>query len=225
MNPYYSILRTFDRAAIKRTKKIVTNSQFSRGLLKKYYNRDSEVVNPGINPNEFRTGKSGDYVLLVSRISPEKNIQLAIDIMNLVPEIKMKIVAGWVNEKYYKKLKIDRKRIEILGKVPDIELKRLYSDCLCVMQTAVNESFGMVPLEGMASGKPVLATNKAGFIETITEKTGFLLEPSPTEFAEKIKYIHRNKQVAIKMGKAGLKRAKEFSWNKKMKEMEKVLGL
>jgi glycosyltransferase involved in cell wall biosynthesis len=224
-NPYYSILRTFDRSAIKRTKKLVTNSQFSRGMLKKYYNRDSEVVNPGIDTSEFRPGKVGDYVLLVSRISPEKNIQLAIDAMDLVPEIKMKIVAGWVNKKYYGKLRMDRKRVEILGNVPDSELKRLYSNCLCVMQTAVNESFGMVPLEGMASGKPIIATNRAGFVETITEKTGFLLEPDPMQFADKIKYLHKNRPVATKMGKAGLKRAKDFSWDKKMKEMSKVLGL
>ncbi len=224
-NPYHLALKAFDRLSIRRVKKVITNSRFSAEMIKRYYKRDAEVINPGIDPGEFRPGRFGDYVLLVSRISPEKNVELAIDTMELVQNMKLVIVAGWVNRKYYRKLKIDRERVRVVENIPDTELKKLYANCLCVLQTATNESFGIVPLEAMASGKPVVAPGRGGFKETITEKTGFLLEPEPEILAEKIRYLYENKGIARRIGRAGLKRAGLFSWGKQMKLMDRALGL
>ncbi|MCK4715133.1 MAG: glycosyltransferase family 4 protein [Candidatus Aenigmarchaeota archaeon] len=221
--PDYVVSRFFDRQAVKRTDKIVANSRFTQELIKRHYNRNSVVITPGVEPKEFKPGRCGDYVLLVSRISPEKNIQLALDAMELVPDIKLIVVAGWVDRNYYKKLKFSSERIELFEHVPETKLRELYSNCLCVVQTATSEPFGMVPLEAMASGKPVIAPKRGGFMETVTEETGFLIEPTAEAMARKIDYLDKNRDIAKRMGKSGVKRARGFTWEKKMEAFERVL--
>lgn len=220
----YMPSRLFDKLAVWKSSKLIANSQFTHELIKDYYGRDSVVVTPGVYPEEFKPGKFGDYVLLVSRISPEKNVELALEVMKLVKGLRLVIVAGWIDERFYSASDFSRKGIEFIDKVSEKEeLRKLYSNCLCVLQTSKKESFGMVPLEAMASGKPVIAPNIAGFRETVTEDTGFLTEPDAETMAQKITYLDENRDMAKKMGKNGLKRAKEFSWDNKMADLEKVL--
>ncbi len=220
---YAKTISCFDKLSVKRMKKMITNSNYMKGLVNNFYGIEPSIVHPGVNPKEFKQGNFEDYILLVSRISPEKNIELAIKIMNYVMDLKLIIVGGWSNEKYLKSLKINKNKIEIKKGINNKKLKELYANCLCVLQTALNEPFGIVPLEGMASGKPVIAPNKCGFKETITKETGFLLEPDAKLFAEKINYLKNNKAMAKRMGKKGLLRAKEFDWKKQMRLLEKEL--
>jgi glycosyltransferase involved in cell wall biosynthesis len=223
---YANSIGYFDRASARRMKKVIANSEFCADFIRNYYHVEPAIVNPGIYPSEFSTGKYEDYILLVCRVSPEKNVELAIKMMeHMNRNLKLIIVGGWVNENYINSLKYDKQRVEIRQHLEQRDVKKLYSNCLAVVQTALNEPFGIVPLEAMASGKPVIAPARGGFNETITDDTGFRLDPDPKLFAEKINFLYENKGIAKKMGKMGLKRAKEFDWKKKMRDMDKVLGL
>lgn len=68
----------------------------------------------------------------------------------------------------------------MLPSISSEEKEILLSQCLCVLYTPINEHFGIVPLEAMAAGKPVLACNSGGPVETIIDgTTGFVCSPLP----------------------------------------------
>ena len=67
----------------------------------------------------------------------------------------------------------------------DRQRTELLQACQAVVYTPANEHFGIVPLEGMAAGRPVIASNSGGPLETVVhEATGLLCEPQPAEFAQ-----------------------------------------
>jgi len=90
----------------------------------------------------------------------------------------------------------------------------LYKRASLVVYTPMNEHFGIVPLEAMYMGKPVLATKSGGPMETIEDKTtGFLCANDPVEFCEIMHDVILNPERAQKMGEDGRKKVvEEFSF-------------
>jgi len=79
---------------------------------------------------------------------------------------------------------------------------------------SLNEDWGIVPLEAMAHGKPVLAVNSGGPTESVVDgETGFLLEPSAAAFATKMSWLVEHSEEARRMGVAAVARAKRYSWD------------
>jgi glycosyltransferase involved in cell wall biosynthesis len=93
------------------------------------------------------------------------------------------------------------------------EIERLYERCSALVFPSLSEPWGMVPVEAMAFGKPVLAVNRAGPTETVEDGvTGFLLEPHPEAFAAKMAWLAGHPEAARLMGAAGIVRAQRYSW-------------
>jgi len=61
------------------------------------------------------------------------------------------------------------KRVEFLGRVPDGELYRYYGECKAFLALAIDEDFGMTPVEAMAAGRPVIAFRGGGYLESVIE--------------------------------------------------------
>jgi len=94
------------------------------------------------------------------------------------------------------------------GVVSEAELIDLYARCKGLICTAVDEDFGLTPLEAMASGKPVVAVNEGGFKETVVHgKTGVLVNADRNELVRVIKNISRDPQ---RYREACMKRAADF---------------
>ena len=88
-----------------------------------------------------------------------------------------------------------------------------YSKALVVLYTPIREMFGIVPIEAMAAGVPVIATNEGGPKETIIDgKTGYLVDSNEDHIAEKINQL-KSKDIWIEMSKQAKNRAKMFTWN------------
>jgi glycosyltransferase involved in cell wall biosynthesis len=81
--------------------------------------------------------------------------------------------------------------VKILGEVTEEKLINLYSRCRTFICTAVDEDFGITPVEAMASGKPV-AVNEGGYRETVTPDTGILVNPDIVAIMAAIKSITSN---------------------------------
>jgi glycosyltransferase involved in cell wall biosynthesis len=78
----------------------------------------------------------------------------------------------------------------------------------------LNEDLGIVPLEAMAFGKPVIAVNRGGPTETIQhEVQGFLEEPTPEAFADRMAELYFDSSRAVAMGRLGFQHARLFSWD------------
>ena len=171
--------KRLDQKATRKIDKIITNSQNTRNRIKKFYNRDAEMIYPPVNIKKFKYKEPEDFFLSVQRIAPEKRIEMQLEIFKKLPNEKLLIVGapGKNAIPYFERMKkIAPKNVKFLGSVSDKKLIELYARCKAVIQTPINEDFGIIPVEAMASGKPCLAVNEGGFKETIIHgKIGLLI--------------------------------------------------
>jgi len=158
----------------------VANSINVKKRIKKYWNKDSMVINPPIKQYKFK--KYGDYYLAVTRIYPHKRIELLIEVFKNLPNEKLVLVGGYINgdhsESYAKKVLVNLPiNIRIIGEVTEKELEKLYGECKAFITLSRDEDFGMTILEANSAGKMVVATNEGGHKETVINgKTGYLVK-------------------------------------------------
>lgn len=173
-------LRIWDRQAAQRPDKLLTNSNFVKQRIKKYYKREAEVIFPpverkGLDPKKAQTK---DFYLLVSRLIPYKRVDLAIKAFNQLG-LHLKIIGSGPEEKKLKKLA--HSQIDFLGKVYGDKLKKYYSQAKGFILPQ-KEDFGIAPIEAMASGTPVLAYKKGGALDYIQEpKNGLFFKNQTSE--------------------------------------------
>jgi glycosyltransferase involved in cell wall biosynthesis len=175
-----------------------------------------QIVNHPSNLSGFHCA-GDDYLFTASRLDGAKRLKLLIEAMHLVKaDIRLKIAGSGPDEELLKQLASDDPRIEFLGFVNDCALVDLYADALAVPYLPYQEDYGLVTIEAMMSGKPVLTvTDAGGPTEIVVDgTTGFIVPPSAAALAEKIDYLHEHRQECRRMGQEGLKRAQPISWQK-----------
>ncbi len=167
-------LKKWDIETSKNVDYFIANSKIVKMRIKDFYGRDSEVINPPVDCSKFKISQiDGSYFLIVSRLNPYKRLELAVEVFNQL-RLPLKIVGiGPFKERLQK---IAGSNIEFLGRLSDKELSKYYSECRALIFPG-EEDFGIVPLEAMASGRPVIAYRGGGALETIIEgKTGIFFE-------------------------------------------------
>jgi glycosyltransferase involved in cell wall biosynthesis len=114
-----------------------------------------------------------------------------------------------------KELNIEE-NVNFLGYISGIKKYSYYKSADVCVFPSIYEAFGIVLLEAMACGKPVVASNVGGIPFVVEEgKTGLLFESGNVEdLADKIVTILKDEELREKMGEAGRERAKEFTWDK-----------
>lgn len=190
-----SFYRRLDQAAISSVDAIIANSENTRKRIQTYHGRDAEVIYPPIDTKRFTCKCYGDFWLSVNRLYPEKRIELQIESFRNLPDERLIIVGGYAEgdhagrayaQKLYSNLP---ENVEIKGEVSDSILLDLYATCKGVICTAMDEDFGITPLEAMAAGKPVVAVREGGFLESVTEGTGLLVDPVAEKLSDAIVFI------------------------------------
>jgi glycosyltransferase involved in cell wall biosynthesis len=194
------IQRWFDQRSVRNIDRIIANSKNVQGRIKRIYNRDAEVIYPPIDMSRFHSNGYGDFWLAVNRIYPEKRIEIQLEVFRNLTEEKLIIAGGFATgdhaSKYAMKLqKILPKNVTLVGEVSEQELLDLYANCKGLICTAIDEDFGITPLEAMASGKPVIAVNEGGFRETVTPETGMLTEPLQERIIKAVITVSRNPEA------------------------------
>lgn len=170
-----SYLRIWDRQAAERVDEWVAISSVVRRRIQKYYGKDATVVHPPVNMAKFplATDQPGQYWLMVGRLVAYKNFDLAIQAFNRLGWPLM-IVGTGVEGKRLRAMA--KPNITFLGQVDDQRLSELYRESAGVVFPQ-EEDFGIVPLEAMASGRPVVALRRGGATETVIDKiTGLFFE-------------------------------------------------
>ena len=180
--PLMSYLREWDSIAGDRPDKYIANSNNVQNRIKKYYKQESEVIYPPVDVERFRVNSSNsDYFLIVSTLTPYKRIDLAVNLFNRIGR-RLVIIGDGPQKKYLKE--IASENIDILGFKDDKTVKEYMENCRALIFPG-EEDFGIVPVEAMACGKPVLAYGKGGALESmIPGKTGELFYEDTLESME-----------------------------------------
>lgn len=172
LSPLLSWLRIRDFIGAQRPDVLVANSKTVQTRIKKYYRRESTIVYPPVDIPKKIPKRSPKYFLCVSRLSKQKGIDLAIQACNKLKEPLMIVGAG--SQGTYLR-SIAGFTIRFKEWVPDERMQEVYSGAKALIYPSIEEDFGMVPIEAMAHGVPVVGYNSGGVRETVIEgKTGVL---------------------------------------------------
>ncbi len=183
MAPFFmNYIRLWDAMSAERVDKFIANSDFVSRRIAKYYRKKSVVINPPVNVNNFyvenNKNKRGDYFLMVGRLIAYKRHDIAIKAFNELG-LPLKIIGRGPEMKRLKKMANDN--IEFLGRVDDKELPKYYANCKAFIFPQ-EEDFGIVAIEAMASGRPLIAYRGGDIVEHLEEgKTGVFFENQKSE--------------------------------------------
>jgi glycosyltransferase involved in cell wall biosynthesis len=161
-------LRAWDVRTSDRVHAFIANSHNVAARIQSFYNRSSEVLHAPVDTSSFRMSTENDRSFLaVSALVPYKRIDLAIQACQKMGRT-LKIVGTGPDESKLRSMA--GPDVRFLGWLNDTDLALAYRHCRAVLFPGV-EDFGIVPLEAMASGKPVVAFARGGALETIIDGT------------------------------------------------------
>lgn len=163
---FMNYIRVWDRVSAERPDVYVANSKFVSGRIKKYYKKDSTVINPPVNVEKFFIGeKTGDYFLMVGRLMTYKRFDIVIEAFNRLGW-KLKIIGRGPD---FKRLaKMAKSNIIFMGRLSEEELARTYSEAKAFIFPQ-EEDFGIVAIEAMASGRPLIAFRGGDIVEHVID--------------------------------------------------------
>lgn len=172
-------LRQWDVTTATRVDYFVANSQNVAERIGKYYRRAAAVIHPPVDTASFRPGvgaQADDFYLCAGQLTAYKRADVAIEAFNRLGKTLVVIGDGEMREKLRRRA---APNIKFLGWVGQDTLREYYARCRALIFPG-EEDFGIVPLEAMASGRPVIALGRGGALETVIPgETGVLFhEPS-----------------------------------------------
>jgi glycosyltransferase involved in cell wall biosynthesis len=170
---FTNYLRKWDLKSASNVDFFIANSHHIAEKIKRIYNRDAEVIYPPVDVDKFEVGENKkDYYLTASRMVPYKRLDLVIDSFNELPD-KNLIVIGSGPEKE-KLISKGSSNIKIIGHQDTDSLKE-YMQKAKAFVFAAEEDFGIIVVEAMACGTPVIAWNYGGTGESVIDgETGIL---------------------------------------------------
>lgn len=207
------------------------------GGLLRGLNGNYEVLHPGIDWHGVEpTWQYEPYFLVAGRIMWTKNVETAIHGFMRFKKMRPAqrpfrlIVAGAVDVKsqpylaYLREIAQHREDIEFVISPSDQVLDGLYANCYAALFPPFNEDWGMVPIEANAYGKPVIAVNRGGPLESqVHGKTGYLVAAEPEAFAKAMASLAENERLVRTMGEHARQHALKYDWSHFVARMDEVL--
>lgn len=226
-----------ESAGTRSADRVLVNSRFTVAQFRRVFpsiRREPGVLYPGIDCELYApipaAGLNGFAILSINRFRSGKKLELAIRTLAVLRErlpagtfagVKLVMAGGYDpafrdSAQTMEKLKALAaesglsEKVQFVENPTDAVRLELLARCNCVVYTPEYEHFGLVPVEGMASGRPVIAVSNGGPAETIVHgETGFLCRPEPEVFAEAVLQLIRDRGLALRMGENGRRRVRD----------------
>lgn len=219
-------IRLWDYVSAQRIDATVANSKYIARRIKRFWNRDSQVIYPPVDTERLKPSglPAEDFYVVFSRFVPYKRIDLAISACGELGR-KLVVIGGGSQEKELKELAAGYKNasIEFTGRISDQQVQKYLQKCRALIFCA-EEDFGIIPVEAQACGRPVIAYKKGGTFETVIDGiTGVHFEKQETESVKNsiLRFEELEKNETFKVDQI-VAHAKKFSAERFRKEIEEV---
>ena len=202
------VRKRIDIINVRGSDQILSNSHYTKKQIAKVYKRKSSVYYLGVDTSIFKplkVTKKWDILFVGSKH--------LVDGLSLYEESKKHLTQN---------LKIRVLNVEEEWISNKREMSRIYNQSKILLCLAHKEPFGLMALEGMACGIPIIAVNEAGYKETvINNKTGFLIKRDPQELAKKIEILLKDKRKYTRMSMQSKEIARQnWNWKKQTLKFE-----
>ncbi|MGB6066217.1 MAG: glycosyltransferase [Desulfomonilaceae bacterium] len=239
LDSYLNAMDLYDKAG--KPERIVANSRFTAQYLQQVYKRSvTDVVYPGVNLDDFvpiwppplepmlgkrlenRLSSDENVFVTIGQLWAHKRINLVIEAIRLVDDAQLYVIGDGPEREPLADLahRIGvADRVFFLSGLSNLELRITLARCLAVVFVPKNEPFGIVALEAMAAGRPLICADEGGFTEVVDESCAFLVPPRLDLIAEKMSFLRSNRAAALRMGEAGRGKASLYTWDRTASEL------
>ena len=161
-------IKEWDIKSLNRVDFFISNSNFVKERIQRIYNRKAKVIYPPVDIKKFQLyEQKEEFYVTASRLVPYKKTKLIVEAFNAMPNKKLVVIGD--GEEYEKIKKIAKDNITLLGYQSDEVLVSYIQRAKAFIYAAI-EDFGIVPVEALSCGTPVIALNQGGTAETIIDK-------------------------------------------------------
>jgi glycosyltransferase involved in cell wall biosynthesis len=218
--------------SLRQTTRLLANSEFTREYMKTTFGLEAPVCHYGVDHESFHP-LSGinkeDFVLSVGELSPRKGFDFIVDSLGHIPageRPRLRLVCNVVklSERSYveglaAQYGVD---LQVLTNLNSSELAVQYNKARLCVYAPVLEPFGLVPLESMSCGTPVVGVREGGVQESIVHRrTGLLVERNPVQFAAAVQHLLCNPSLASEYGRNGREYVlRNWTWDQAMATLE-----
>jgi len=231
---YRSALKHYDRRNTRSAVRILVNSKFTCSAVRHIYQVEPQVSYHGVDAQLFHPQhvEKENLVFSVGSLTPLKGFDFLIQAISEIPFQKrpvFTIASNFHNpqEKHYLETMASRLGVELrlLGNITDERLVDFYNRAQVTIYSPIREPFGLVPLESMSCGTPVVAVREGGILESIKHgETGFVVERNPARFAAALEQLLDDPALAAEFGKRGREHILKFwTWEQRINTLEEHL--
>ena len=226
---------------LKRVNAVISLTQNMKDKIHEISNRNAFVIPNGIDLSRFGGLSHQDTdtlavngertILFVGRLHPLKGVNYLIEAMSAIirknPKVKLLLVGDGEERQNLGNLVIDQglsKCVTFIGQIPNEKVSQYMAASDVFVLPSLSEGFGVVNLEAMACGLPIVATNVGGIPEIVKDgENGFLVEPeNSVEIAEKVLMLLENDDLRRQISQNNLHKIRNYSWEAAVDKLEKV---
>ena len=230
---YQGAARDLDQSATQAAGLVLVNSIFIRDQVRKIYGIESTVSYHGVDTEIFHPEtctSEKPYVLSVGAIQPHKGFDFLVESLSYIrkeirPALHLigNMQSVWEQEVLHALAREKGVELQIEVGIDQKTLVQRYNASRLVVYAPRNEPFGLVPLEAMACGKPVIGIDEGGVKETVKHGfTGLLVDRNAGIFGEAIQSLLENSALIAEYGRNGRRHVLEnWSWDQAVLELER----
>ena len=185
--------RKTDFLSSNRVDFFISNSSFVKKRIMKFYKKESTVIFPPVDTQKFYLSKKKDFFIFMGELIEYKKPDIAIEAFN---KLKLPLYVIGDGAMIKKLKKHANSNITFLGRLDDLNVTTYLSEANALIYPGI-EDFGIIPIEAMASGTPVIAFNAGGAKDYVENfKTGLLFnDQNSNSLVESVLLFNKNKHV------------------------------